>query len=99
MVDEGEAHMQACPIIVDTLAHIGLAKKRMAPPTVPNAPAAPNRTHMGNPTTCEVSNNQTTVPGNASRMPMEEADWPVPRRMVTQSEALPYIGAINLDGA
>ena len=62
MVDEGEAHMQACPIIVDTLAHIGLAKKRMAPPTVPNAPAAPNRTHMGNPTTCEVSNNQNYRP-------------------------------------
>ena len=62
MVDEGEAHMQACPIIGDTLAHIGLAKNRMAPSLVRDAPAAPNRTHMGNPTTCEVSNNQNNRP-------------------------------------
>ena len=88
VVDEGEAHMQARPIIGDVPAHIGLAKKRMAPPTVPNAPAAPieriweTSQHVRFPTI------KTTVPGNASRMPMEEADWPVPRRMVTQSEAL-----------
>ena len=37
---------------------------------------------------------KTTVPGDAHRMPTEEADWPVPRRMVTQSEALPYMSAI-----
>ena len=62
MVDEGEAHMQARPIIVDVPAYIGLALKRMAPHAVPHAPAAPNRTHMGNPTTCEVSNNQNYRP-------------------------------------
>ena len=47
VVDEGEARMQARPIIGDVPAYIGLAKKRMAPPAVPNALAAPNRTHMG----------------------------------------------------
>ena len=40
MVDEGETHMQARPIIVDVPAYIGLALKRMAPHAVPHAAAA-----------------------------------------------------------
>ena len=104
MVDEGEAHMQACPIIGDTLAHIGLAKKRMAPPLVPNAPAAPNRTHMGETSQhvkfLTIITYDPTVPGG--RRPPDAhgrgGQAGSHNREVTLTEAL-RLGAIDLDCA
>ena len=88
VVDEGEAHMQACPEIGTQLLILDWPRNVWHHPWYQTPRPHQIERIWETPQHVRFPTIKTTVPGNASRMPMEEADWPVPRRMVTQSEAL-----------